>query len=77
VKYRKRRKKRIKILNTKIPTDTYKMAIFPVGIPYYLQKIPTTGIFPYEWQHCFILPSQLVTGNCRIPPLLGIIETSQ
>jgi len=53
------------------------MAIFPVGIPYYLQKIPTTGIFPYEWQHCFILPSQLVTGNCRIPPLLGIIETSQ
>ena len=27
-----------KILNMKIPTDPYKLAIFPVGIPYSLQK---------------------------------------
>jgi len=38
VKYYKGRNKAIKILNTKIPTDIYKMAIFPVGIPYSLQK---------------------------------------
>ena len=36
--YHKRRNKAIKILNTKIPTDPYKIAIFPVGIPYSLQK---------------------------------------
>jgi len=34
VKYHKRRNKTIKILNTKIPTDPCKMAIFP----YSLQK---------------------------------------
>ena len=41
-------------MNAKIPTDPYKMAIFPVGIPYSLQslKIPTVWIFPYEWRHC-------------------------
>jgi len=33
-----RQKKAIKILNTKIPTDPYKTAIIPVGIPYSLQK---------------------------------------
>jgi len=38
VKYYKRINKAIKILNTKIPTDPYKMAIFPVGILYSLQK---------------------------------------
>jgi len=38
MKYHKRRNKAIKILNTKIPTDPYKMAIFPVGIPCSLQK---------------------------------------
>jgi len=38
VKYHKGRNKAIKILNTKIPTDPYKMAIFAVGIPYSLQK---------------------------------------
>jgi len=53
VKYHKGRNKAIKILNTKIPTDPYKMVIFPVEIPYsYISlKIPTVGIFPYEWQH--------------------------
>jgi len=38
LKYHKCRNKAIKILNTKIPTDPYKMAVFPVGIPYSLQK---------------------------------------
>ena len=38
LKYHKCRNKAIQILNTKIPTDPYKMAIFPVGIPYSLQK---------------------------------------
>jgi len=51
VKYHKRRNKAIKIINTKIPTDPYKMAIFPVGTPYKSLKIPNVGIFPYEWQH--------------------------
>ena len=39
MKYHKRRKKAIKILNTKILTDPHKTAIFPVGIPYSLQKL--------------------------------------
>jgi len=34
----KGRNKTIKILNTKIPTNPHKIAIFPVGIPYTLQK---------------------------------------
>ena len=38
VKYHKGRKKAIKDLNSKIPTDPYKRAIFPVGIPYSLQN---------------------------------------
>jgi len=38
VKYHKGRNKVIKNLNTKIPTDPYKMSILPVGIPYSLQK---------------------------------------
>jgi len=38
VKYHKGRNKAIKILNTKISTDPYKIAIFPVGIPFSLQK---------------------------------------
>jgi len=38
VEYHKGRNKAIKILNTKIPTDPYKIAIFPVKIPYSLQK---------------------------------------
>ena len=47
-----------------MPTDPYKMAIFPLGIPYSLQslKIPTVGIFPYEWQHCLRLPSERAPG---------------
>jgi len=54
LKYHKRRNKTIQILNTKIPTDPYKMVIFPVGIPYSLQKPknPYRWDFPYEWQHC-------------------------
>jgi len=37
-KYHKGRNKAIKILNVKIPTDPYKMAIFPIGNLYSLQK---------------------------------------
>jgi len=37
----KGRNKAIKTLNTKISTDPYKMAIFPVGITYSLQKPKT------------------------------------
>jgi len=57
VKYHKGWNKAIKLLNTKkIPTDPYKMAIFPVGIPYPLQKPKNPycrdiAIFPCEWQH--------------------------
>jgi len=61
VKCHKDRYKAIKILNTKIPTNPCKIAIFPVGIPYSLQKpkIPTVGIFSYEWQHCYNLTAVL------------------
>jgi len=50
------RNRAINILNTKIPTDPYKMAIFPAGIPYSLQK-------PYEWQHWLYYQSN--NNNCR------------
>jgi len=52
-KYHKGRNKAIKILNTKIPTDPYKMAIFPIGNLLFLQKPKNIycRIFPYEWQH--------------------------
>jgi len=36
VKYHKGRDKATKITNTKIPTDPYKTAIFPVGIPFWI-----------------------------------------
>jgi len=38
VKCHKRRNKVKKILNTKIPANPYKIAIFLIGIPYSLQK---------------------------------------
>ena len=39
----------------KIPTDPWKMAIFPLGIPYSLQKPKNRNSrdFSYEWQHCW------------------------
>jgi len=50
MKYHERRNKAIKILNTKIPT---KWLFFPwvFPTPDKSLKIPTVGVFPYEWQH--------------------------
>jgi len=44
----KGKNKAIKNLNTKIPTDPYKIAIIPVRITYPLNN---QGTFPNEWQY--------------------------
>jgi len=69
VKYHTGRNKAIKILNTKIPTDSYKTAIFPVGISLLPTKIPTVGIFSYEWQAGFpqLFPRNSLKLSLKFP----------
>jgi len=71
VKCHKRRNKAIKILNTTIPTDPYKMAIFPGGIPYTLQnsKNPYCRYFSLRVATLRWKEAQTVTASLRNFPL--------